>query len=85
MIFTAKVKLVGKRDDSYLDSTTGKVKKRLFANISQDHGSIIHSLYIASEDVFDVLEEDKEYILDFVDGKGKDGLYYKVVGATLIE
>ena len=46
MIFSAKVKMVGKRDRSYVDEETGKLKKRLYANISQDHGSIIHSLYV---------------------------------------
>lgn len=85
MIFSAKVKMVGKKDRSYVDEETGKFKKRLYANISQDHGSIIHCLYVVSEDVFNMLEEDKEYVIDFIDGKSKDGLYFKVVGATLIE
>lgn len=85
MIFSAKVKMVGKRDRSYVDEETGKLKKRLYANISQDHGSIIHSLYVDFRRCFNMLEEDKEYIIDFIDGKSKEGLYFKVVGATLIE
>lgn len=45
MIFSAKVKMVGKRDRSYVDEETGKLKKRLYANISQDHRKY-HSLSI---------------------------------------
>ena len=33
MIFNAKVKMVGKKDNSYVDEETGKLKKRLYANI----------------------------------------------------
>ena len=54
MIFSAKVKMVGKRDRSYADEETGKLKKktlRQYIPNARTRKYVVHSLYVVSGDV----------------------------------
>lgn len=81
MIFSLEGKLIGKNAVPYIDKNTGTEKFSYTANIAQEGGSIVGSLSISKE-IFEILENDENYIFKIVDSRGSRGLFIRVIGVT---
>lgn len=78
----AKAKIIGKDSTEYT-AKNGIEKKAFRVNISQENGKSIDTLSV-SEDIFNTLIEEGTYLLEIESRKGMNGIYLKVLSATLI-